>query len=136
MTPREDARIRAAGVVITPHRQALKQMQATGDFACDALAADGRCSVYDLRPLICRLWGTAKELACPYGCVPEGGWLTYAQTMELLNAARRVGGDRANAVAAGVCTATLERSPELARALEVTTATAHFSPRSPFRRNA
>jgi len=136
MTPREDARIRAAGVEITPHQQALEQMKTGGDFACDALDAVGRCSVYELRPLVCRVWGTTPSLRCAYGCEPEGGWLTYAQTMELLNDARRVGGDSAHAVAPGQCTAKLERNPELARALETIASTSHISPiRSPFRRN-
>jgi uncharacterized protein len=36
---------------------------------CPALEA-GRCSVYDSRPLMCRLWGAAEGLACPHGCRP------------------------------------------------------------------
>src|SRR5438093_2820085 len=31
----------------------------------------GDCSVHDIRPMICRLWGLTKSMACPFGCVPE-----------------------------------------------------------------
>lgn len=27
-----------------------------------------RCSVYEVRPLICRLWGLVDEMPCPWGC--------------------------------------------------------------------
>lgn len=32
---------------------------------------DGLCSVYDIRPAICRLWGLSERMKCPYGCKPE-----------------------------------------------------------------
>ena len=38
---------------------------------CPLLTEDGKCSVYAIRPLICRLWGIAKEMPCPFGCEPE-----------------------------------------------------------------
>jgi hypothetical protein len=31
----------------------------------------GRCSVYEHRPLICRLFGVAQGLTCPHGCKPH-----------------------------------------------------------------
>lgn len=31
----------------------------------------GRCSVYDARPMICRMFGTVDGLQCPFGCVPD-----------------------------------------------------------------
>lgn len=37
---------------------------------CSELA-DGRCGIYDDRPLICRMWGVAEEMPCVFGCVPE-----------------------------------------------------------------
>jgi len=30
-----------------------------------------RCSIYPVRPAICRLFGIVKELACPFGCTPS-----------------------------------------------------------------
>lgn len=34
---------------------------------------DGRCSIYSLRPAICRLFGSVDHqlLRCPHGCKPE-----------------------------------------------------------------
>lgn len=36
---------------------------------------ENRCSVYPLRPLVCRAWGTVPSMACPHGCEPEE-WLS------------------------------------------------------------
>jgi Fe-S-cluster containining protein len=32
---------------------------------------DGKCSIYDHRPLMCRLFGTVEALKCPHGKGPE-----------------------------------------------------------------
>lgn len=32
---------------------------------------DKRCSVYHVRPLICRFYGTAEGLPCDFGCTPR-----------------------------------------------------------------
>lgn len=29
------------------------------------------CSVYTIRPMICRLWGVVEDMLCPWGCEPE-----------------------------------------------------------------
>ena len=41
------------------------------DLRCPMLTADNKCSVYDIRPVICRLWGAVPELPCPHGCTPS-----------------------------------------------------------------
>lgn len=41
-----------------------------GREACSFLR-DGACSIYSLRPLICRLWGMTQTMRCPWGCQPE-----------------------------------------------------------------
>ena len=51
--------------------------------ACSLLNEEGDCSVHDIRPMICRLWGLTKSMACPFGCVPER-WLTEDETHALL----------------------------------------------------
>lgn len=56
------------------------------------LTADRRCGVYEVRPLICRLWGIIESLPCPYGCVPEGGYLPDEDGWRLLLAADLIGG--------------------------------------------
>ncbi len=38
---------------------------------CPALTEDKKCSVYDSRPAICRMWGALESLPCVYGCEPE-----------------------------------------------------------------
>lgn len=40
---------------------------------CPKLTGELRCSVYPVRPAICRLYGTVenRRLICPYGCIPE-----------------------------------------------------------------
>jgi Fe-S-cluster containining protein len=30
-----------------------------------------RCSVYEVRPMLCRLWGVVESMECPWGCRPE-----------------------------------------------------------------
>ncbi len=45
----------------------------TPDGACPALSRalvpTGRCTVHAVRPMVCRLWGTAAAMPCPHGCV-------------------------------------------------------------------
>lgn len=89
MSDRERQRIRQAGFEITPVRQAIAQVDT---YWCEALTAGKRCAVYQLRPLICRLWGTAERFRCPYGCRPEGGWLSDETVFLLIAEAARIGG--------------------------------------------
>ena len=46
------------------HEAALKE------FNCVHLGPNG-CTVYGERPLICRLFGTTPNMACPNGCRPQ-----------------------------------------------------------------
>ena len=41
------------------------------DLRCPMLGEDGRCTVYEVRPLICRLWGMEVSMQCPHGCRPS-----------------------------------------------------------------
>jgi Fe-S-cluster containining protein len=43
-----------------------------------------RCSIYEARPMICRLYGAAEGLACPHGCRPLGGLLAGDVVRDLL----------------------------------------------------
>ena len=96
MSDREQQRIRQAGYKITPYRQAMAMVER---FWCEALTEGRRCAVYELRPIICRLWGAVEGLPCVYGCVPEGGWLSDAEGYRLIAESRRVGnGEPASAV--------------------------------------
>ena len=69
MSDRKRQRIRAAGVRITPYRQAMADVEG---FWCDALTGDKRCAVYELRPLICRIWGRWRACRACTGTSPKG----------------------------------------------------------------
>lgn len=89
MSDRERQRIREAGYRISPPEVA---MASGGTYWCEALTGEGRCAVYELRPASCRTWGTARSLRCPWGCVPEGGWLSDAEVRSLLAESMEAGG--------------------------------------------
>nr|MDQ4040425.1 YkgJ family cysteine cluster protein [Actinomycetota bacterium] len=72
MAPGERERISREGGVDIP---TVAEMRREHRELCVALK-DHRCTVYDVRPLVCRLWGIEETMRCPYGCVPEGGWMT------------------------------------------------------------
>ena len=40
------------------------------DLVCSMLV-DERCSVYQVRPALCRLWGLVESMPCPWGCKPD-----------------------------------------------------------------
>jgi Fe-S-cluster containining protein len=42
------------------------------DLVCPYLErSSGLCGAYEVRPLICRLWGVTERLRCEFGCEPE-----------------------------------------------------------------
>lgn len=57
------------------------------DLTCPLLGVDGRCTIYRLRPLICRLWGVVESMPCPYGCRPQPRYLTNREGFVLLQRA-------------------------------------------------
>ncbi len=52
-----------------------------------SLLKEGKCSIYNMRPLICRLFGLVEKMACPFGCVPER-WLSDEEAREYLTKAK------------------------------------------------
>lgn len=50
------------------------------------LLANERCTVYDIRPTICRLWGVVESMPCPHGCVPSR-WLGHIEGFRALGRA-------------------------------------------------
>ena len=87
---RELIRLKRAGVTLLP---VLAQVEAlaTGDYTCPALV-DGRCSTYAVRPSVCRIWGAAEDLRCPFGCAPaDGHLLTADEAHALIQAATKAG---------------------------------------------
>jgi Fe-S-cluster containining protein len=57
-----------------------------------SMLEDGRCVAYDIRPMICRLWGIVANLKCPYGCVPVGGHLSVEEGYAFLAEAFDIAG--------------------------------------------
>lgn len=64
----------------------------TTTWKCNMLSKTGYCTVYSVRPLICRIWAATKRLPCPHGCEPER-WLNDEETMALFKEVERLGDD-------------------------------------------
>jgi Fe-S-cluster containining protein len=81
--PAERARIeRAAGKPLDSRRDCA---------SCTMLTDDRRCSVYEIRPILCRLWGVVENLRCPYGCKPDR-MLTIEEGYAFMRRAFEIGG--------------------------------------------
>lgn len=97
MHPWERLQIRRAGVRLPSNEaQRLEQFRDEANhYTCPALSEDERCTVYEVRPTICRLWGTFDGLRCPYNCRVLNGreLMTDMQAMEILDRARVAGTD-------------------------------------------
>ncbi len=50
---------------------------------------DGLCSVYAIRPTICRLWGLTRHFVCPHGCEPER-WLDDQEVFQIVRKAQEL----------------------------------------------
>jgi Fe-S-cluster containining protein len=74
-----------------PAETVLANLIDTNHMNCPMLK-DGRCSVYDIRPAICRLFGAAadKMLECPKGCRPET-YMDGAKAGSMLSEVERLG---------------------------------------------
>lgn len=95
MSTEERRRIAEAGVIIPLYSsEAARAWDAGQPVYCPALDLDTRqCTVYALRPLICRAWGAGRgEMACPHGCEIEGPRLRAEGILALMNESYRVGG--------------------------------------------
>lgn len=53
------------------------------DATCSALK-DGKCSIYKIRPYICRIWGAEESMKCPWGCKPKK-YLTKQESYAFLD---------------------------------------------------
>ena len=60
-----------------------KDTEDTKDLSCPMLSLMGNCTIYDIRPAICRLYGLTKLLQCQFGCTPER-WLDDTEARHLL----------------------------------------------------
>ena len=108
MSARERARI---------IERARKPITCGAHATCSMLTEDRRCGVYDIRPMICRLWGLVRSLRCPYGCRPEGGFLADEEGVRMIVEADRIGGSELGEAALQRMLATLREigAAEVAR---------------------
>ncbi len=92
MSPREHQRLDGA-VPALLRVQRHQVLEATnGQWRCPALTETGLCSVYELRPTVCRLWGAMEGLECPHGCKVKPRLLDVATGMRLAAEANNAGG--------------------------------------------
>lgn len=76
--------------------RAGKELRPTGpSLTCSLLTKDGLCSVYAIRPLICRIWGASQGVPCSHGCKSERT-LTMEESMALFEEVEEVAGDSAD----------------------------------------
>jgi hypothetical protein len=90
----ERLRFKQAGLKIPSRDQGIELLTASGgEWHCPALTDRGSCSAYQIRPMICRIWGATEDLPCPYGCRPAAGenLLPPSRAYALLDAARKAG---------------------------------------------
>lgn len=53
-----------------------------GGEPCNMLSPTGTCSVYNVRPTVCRLYGVDEGMRCPHGClpsIPEGAGMEFVR---------------------------------------------------------
>ncbi len=95
MSDLERERIEAAGVRIPDFDQGQAVRWNRGEpLHCPALDGWHRCTVYDVRPMICRIWGVGRgDLACPHGCEREGPRLRLGEVLQLVLKANVIGGN-------------------------------------------
>lgn len=91
-TEKEVKRARDAGVdILAPARRILELRAVTAEIAVCPALVERRCSIYDVRPLICRIYGATRSLQCEFGCRPQR-WLTERESAYLVQQAYRIGG--------------------------------------------
>lgn len=94
MTTTEHDRIKEAGVTIERHSVVQIIAFATGigeTPTCPALGMLRQCTVYPIRPLICRLWGVTESMPCPWNC-PAERVLSDVEANELIRQAAELDG--------------------------------------------
>ena len=74
----------------------LSPQRRTPTESCPLLTDDRRCGAYDIRPLICRLWGITTGMICSHGCQPTR-LLDLRETYALMADVYEIGGQHRDA---------------------------------------
>jgi len=82
---------------------------------CTLLTKEGRCSVYEIRPMVCRLFGVSIGIECPWGCKPSR-LLSHEEGKRFLEKAHKIDG-RKPTVATGFATEEQVAAVRLRRSL-------------------
>ena len=70
-----------------------RPLEFTSGLTCGYLdPLERRCHVYALRPLICRVWGVAEDMSCPWGCEPTSAPVNRADVRRLIQLSVVIGG--------------------------------------------
>lgn len=61
------------------------------------LLKENHCMAYDVRPLICRLFGVVEAMRCPHGCIPER-FISDEEAEALIKATKELGMKKSKAI--------------------------------------
>lgn len=117
MSDRERERIKERGIEIQPFSaERAARWGMNEPLHCAALTDKKLCAVYDIRPAICRMWGSSEGMECEWGCKPTR-YLTQAEGYRVLAESFSIGGGDAMRAANSIADA-LESDEGLADALK------------------
>jgi Fe-S-cluster containining protein len=85
--------VKASGHSLQEIREQIKKNVSRNDHRCPFLnRKTNQCSVYEVRPAICRVFGTTGELRCPHGYAPQAGqMLSEERSREILAQVKELG---------------------------------------------
>lgn len=86
--------VQASGRTAEDIRRQMQDNIKQGTYLCPLLDVEtGKCTVYEVRPTICRLFGVVRqELVCPHGYAPEDSvMLSNQQAREILRKVEELG---------------------------------------------
>jgi Fe-S-cluster containining protein len=95
IVPAEDLEIKRARkrMSCNPFRVSNKDLElakTTGKIpSCGALK-DNRCTIHSVRPAICRLYGSAEGLECPFGCQSKKEKLSRQEAYSIIREIRDI----------------------------------------------
>ncbi len=69
---------------ITPKKFIDDLLKSDEELTCPYLK-EGRCSIYPVRPTICRMWGAVESMPCSFGCEIEGRLMKNSEAHGLLD---------------------------------------------------
>lgn len=85
--------VKASGHSLDQVREQIKKNAARDDHHCPFLnRKSNQCSIYAVRPAICRIFGTTPQLRCPHGYAPEAAeMLSEERSREILAKVKELG---------------------------------------------